>query len=280
MDVIGDIFVNGAPVAPGDAVISVLDIGFMRGYGCFEALRSYDGRPFRAAAHLDRLEASAAALRLPPINRGALEAAVKDRASAGGDCIVRVFVSGGVDVRSLGSGATTVVLAEAMPAPKISVRIEPRPAPWHSDGVAWELTGAKTLSYGPNLNAHLNAQHDGFDDALLLGRTGLELEGPTFSIGWVTNGIVETPCMDLGILDSITRGAVIDVAGRLGIDLVEGEYDLDRVLDSDEAFVMSTVKEVTPVVAVGDDTLSPGPITARLARGFRDLVTAELSGGQ
>ncbi|MDJ0959245.1 MAG: aminotransferase class IV [Acidimicrobiia bacterium] len=276
MDTIGDIIVNGDPVAPEDAVISVLDLGFQRGYGCFEALRSYGGKPFRLAAHLDRLVSSAAALHLPEPDRSLLETAVRDRAAAGGNCIVRVFVSGGTDVRNLGAGSTSVVLAEELPPVRDTIRIEPRTAPWHTDGAPWELTGAKTLSYGPNLAAFLAAKRSGFDDALLIGRGGYVLEGPTFSIGWVRNGIVETPCMDLGILASITRSAAIDVAGRLDIDLVEGEYDLDHVLAADEVFVLSTVKEVMPVVAIGDQQFEPGRVTARLARGFRELVAEEL----
>jgi branched-subunit amino acid aminotransferase/4-amino-4-deoxychorismate lyase len=276
MDTIGEIIVNGEAVAPADAVVSVLDIGFQRGYGCFEALRSYGGRPFRMAAHLDRLESSAAALHLPPPDRAMLETAIRNRAAAGGDCVVRVYVSGGTDVRDLGAGATSVVLAEELPPIRDTIRIEPRPAPWHTDGAPWELTGAKTLSYGPNLAAYLGAKRAGFDDALLIGRDGYVLEGPTFSIGWVRNGIVETPCMDLGILASITRTAAIEVAERLGIDLVEGEYDLGHVLGADEVFVLSTVKEVMPVVAIGDESFKPGPTTQRLARGFRDLVLEEI----
>ena len=278
MDVIGDIIVNGVATSPADASVSVLDVGFQRGYGCFEALRAYGGLPFRMPAHLDRLDASAAALRLPPVDRPSLSRAIEDRSAEGGDCIVRVYVSGGTDARRLGHEATTVVLAEELPPPKAAVRIQPRQAPWHSDGAVWELTGAKTLSYGPNLNAYLNAQWEGFDDSLLVGPSGMVLEGPTYSVGWVTNGVFETPGMTLGILASITRAAVIETASRVGIDVVEGEFPLERVLTADEVFVMSTVKEVTPVVAVGETTFEPGPLTDRLAVGFRELVAEELAG--
>ena len=62
---IGDVIINGEHVAATNAAIPVDDIGLLRGYGCFEALRSYDGLPFRLGDHLDRLEHSAAALFLP-----------------------------------------------------------------------------------------------------------------------------------------------------------------------------------------------------------------------
>ena len=62
---IGDVLIDGSPVSPGEAAISVFDIGFQRGYGCFEAMRAYDGRIFRIDGHLDRLAVSAAKLHLP-----------------------------------------------------------------------------------------------------------------------------------------------------------------------------------------------------------------------
>ncbi|WP_332635140.1 aminotransferase class IV, partial [Halalkalibacter flavus] len=65
MAVIGRILIDGEFFDAESASISVLDVGFQRGYGCFEAVRAYDGRMFRLDAHLDRLEQSAAKLHLP-----------------------------------------------------------------------------------------------------------------------------------------------------------------------------------------------------------------------
>jgi branched-subunit amino acid aminotransferase/4-amino-4-deoxychorismate lyase len=48
---------------------------------------------------------------------------------------------------------------------------------------------------------------------------------------------------------------------------------------ADEAFVMSTTKEILSVAAVGSRAFDPGPITAALSTGFRDLVVAELGTG-
>ncbi|MEA3502895.1 MAG: aminotransferase class IV, partial [Actinomycetota bacterium] len=63
MAVLGVVLIDGVAVDPEDASISVFDIGFQRGYGCFEAMRSYNGSIFRLARHLDRLEMSATKLR-------------------------------------------------------------------------------------------------------------------------------------------------------------------------------------------------------------------------
>src|SRR3954466_1950057 len=55
---------DGVTTAAADATIPVVDEGFIRGDGVFEVIRVYDGKPYKLAEHLDRLERSAANLRL------------------------------------------------------------------------------------------------------------------------------------------------------------------------------------------------------------------------
>ncbi|HHC07345.1 MAG TPA: hypothetical protein ENK55_01315 [Actinobacteria bacterium] len=274
MSVVGPVLVDGRPVAPEEACIGVFDVGFQRGYGCFEAMRAYGGRIFRRDEHLERLARSAAALDLPLPDRAVL-ADWCDRTAAAGDVVVRLFVSGGTDPHRPGTDGRIVVYAEAVPEVPDVLRLDPRPAPWHPDGTRSELTGAKVLSYGHHLAATLAARRRGFDDALLVGRSGAVLEGPTFSIGWITGPRISTPSLDLGILASITRSAVLEVAPRVGFEVVEVVAGLEAVEDADEVFVMSTVKEVRGVVAVGETSFAPGPGTRRLAAAFGELVAAE-----
>lgn len=275
--VIGTVLVDGSPTDAAKASVSALDIGIQRGYGCFEALRAYGGRPFRSAGHVARLRASADKLAIPLPSADDLKAWIADRAAAGGDCVVRVLVTGGTDPTHPGTDSRVIVIAEEVPAVPAALRVLPVDAPWHADGVSSELTGAKTLSYGPNLAATLLARRAGFDDALLIGRSGSVLEGPTYGFAWVTDGVVETPSLDLGILASITRSALLEVADTAGIRLEAGRYSLERVLAADEVLALSTIKEIAPVMAVGDRDWDPGPVTAQLADAFSSLVKSELS---
>ena len=277
MAVIGQILVDGTPVDPDQAAISVLDVGFQRGYGCFEAMRVYGGKAFRQDAHLDRLAKSAAKLHLPVPNRADLDDWCTAIAASSGESVVRVFVSGGTDPRNLGTDSTTIVLAEEPPAEQPAVSLQSRIAPWHTDSEWFELTGAKALSYGFNLAASVASQRAGFDDALLIGRSGNVLEGPNFSVGWISDGSFSTPTLATGILESITRRAAIEVAERKGITVVEGVFDLQDVLAADEMVVLSTVKEISPVRRVDDHDYAKGPVTAQLAEGFADLVAEELA---
>ena len=277
MVAIGHVLIDGEPVAAQDAAISVFDIGFQRGYGCFEALRAYGGVAFRVERHVDRLEASAELLHLPIPDKATVASWISDRAAEGGDCVVRTLVSGGTSLAAPGTGSVVIVYAEPLPDIPEVIRLAPLDAPWHSGGTVYQLTGGKTLSYGPNLAASVTARRAGFDDALLLGRDGAVLEGPTHSVAWIIGDVLETPELSLGILDSITRGAVLEVAPSIGLDVDEGTYPLSRLLGADEVVALSTTKEVTSVVAVGSQTWTPGHRARALKEAFSDLVARETS---
>lgn len=260
---------NGRPVPPA---VSIFDPMVVRGDGCFEALRSYGGHLFGLAEHLARLARSARALGivLPPIPY--IGEWARQVAAQQGDGVLRIFVS------SDGQGANVYVVSTDLPELLPEHRLLEVSAPWHPAGAAWELAGVKTLSYAPNMAATRLAQDAGFDDALLVSREGIILEGPTSAVLWMVEGVIETASLDLGILDSVTRRISLSHAREHGIGIREGHYPLSRLADADEVAVLSSVKEVKPVLAVGERTFRAGPITALLARSYREAVESLIDG--
>jgi branched-subunit amino acid aminotransferase/4-amino-4-deoxychorismate lyase len=271
---IGPALVNGVATDPRTASVSIFDIGFQRGYGCFEAMRSYNGSVFRIDGHLDRLARSANHLRIALADRPVLRAWC-DSTASGGDGVLRIYVTGGIDPSAPGTDNATIVYLEPLPDLPDSIRLDLLDAPWHSDGRVSELTGAKTLSYGPNLAATIEAKSKGFDDAALLGADDGVLEGPTFSLAWVVGGKLFTPSLDSQILESITREVTLDAARRIGVEVSVGRFHRDRLLGADEVFIMSTVREVMPVTAVGGVTYEPGPTTLAIKAAFNEVVRSE-----
>jgi branched-subunit amino acid aminotransferase/4-amino-4-deoxychorismate lyase len=270
------VLIDGTPAEPADAAISVFDWGLQRGDGLFEVARSYGGRVFALDAHLDRLAAGAEKLELDLPPRDDIGGWITAVGADGGDCFVRLIVTRGGTVPGLDVPPRCIVMWEPMPEPNNAFRILPVDAPWHSGGVDWDLTGAKVISYAPNMSAGRRAKRAGFDDALLIARDGWVLEGPTWTVAWFIDGVLETPAMDLGILASVTRAEVLKAAADIGLAVVEGRWTLDRVLGADEVVALSTLKEVGPVVAVGSTEFIPGQATGSLAKAFSARVTAAL----
>lgn len=267
---ISDVLINGQP---SDGRIAVTDSSVLRGDGCFEVLKAYGGRPFALEGHLDRLAQSASKLQIPLPPRSDIADWITHVSQNLGDCAVRVVVTRGSAVPEVESPPQVIVFGHPWELEASSARLLPVRAPWHSAGVDWELAGAKVISYAPNLSASRRARAEGFDDALLTAVDGRVLEGPTFCVAWVVGEAIETPSLDLGILDSITRRVVLDLATDLSIEVVEGSWALDRLEEATEVMALSTIREVQVVSQVGGLRFDPGRVTERLAVAFAELVT-------
>ncbi|MGH8870733.1 MAG: aminotransferase class IV [Acidimicrobiia bacterium] len=263
------VLINGVETS---GTVPVTDSSVLRGDGCFEVLKTYGGRPFALDEHLDRLSRSAKALEIPLPGRHELGQWITDVARSCGDCAVRVVVTRGSAVPGDTAEPLVIVFAHPWSRAVGPATLFPVPAPWHAAGVDWDLAGTKVLSYAPNMAATRHAVARGFGDALLTTVEGVMLEGPTFSVAWVVEGVLETPTLELGILDSITRRVMFELASDLGLDVVEGAWALDRLDDADEVMALSTVREIQPVAEVGERRYREGPITADLARLFYQRV--------
>jgi branched-chain amino acid aminotransferase len=254
---------DGAIMPAAEATIPASDEGLIRGDGAFEVMRVYDGRPFALDEHLARLERSGRNLRLP-IDLEAVRADIHRllaQAGSGADHdLVRVVIT---------RGGRRLLFTERLPELPELLRLKSVTyAPTRI------LDGVKSLSYAANMLASRLAREDGFDEALLVTPHGRVLEAPTSSIFWVQDDQLFTPPLDDHILASITRALVMDVTGAR-----EQSCPLEQLLEADEVFVASTVREAQPVVAVDERTFAaPGPVTARAAEMVQARIGTELAG--
>jgi branched-chain amino acid aminotransferase len=254
--------VDGEIMAAVEATIPATDEGLLRGDGVFEVIRVYDGRPYALEPHLRRLERSAANLRLP-VDLEAIRAdahRLLAHAGAGEDHeALRIVVT---------RGGRRLLLTE--PLHELPDRVRLATITYSPTRI---LDGVKSLSYAANMLASRLAREQGFDEALLVTPHGRVLEAPTSSIFWVTGEEVLTPPLDDHILASITRAAVVEIAGA-----TERPCTLDDLRAADEAFLSSTIREVQPVAAI-DEHIFPdtGPVTRRLTAELRERIQSELA---
>jgi len=280
MSVFTSVRIDGELLDPATASIPVSDIGFIRGFGVFEVIRGVGGRCFRLEPHVRRLERSAAMLGIDLPSDDELTSWSEHAATFHDDCMIRILVSAGDDPFE---GTARVVVTSEPAQPQLGqLRLLPLSAPWHSDGEDWELLRGKTLSYANNLAAIRAAMLGGFDDALLIGRSKRMLEGPTFTVGWVVEEegalVYETPSIELGILDSITREVALDAAAESGLVFREVEYPIERLDHAKEVFALSTMRDAVSVTAVGDRLFPIGRATEALRLAMYQLTRREVSG--
>jgi 4-amino-4-deoxychorismate lyase len=260
-------------VDPVEPVIRADDEGLLRGRAAFETLKVYGGRPFRLEAHLDRLNASAASIGLPAVERRRLQVLVGLvlPKAASGDASLRLVWTAGP---ARGAPSALALLSDI---PDWIEQARERGASAVSllgvrASAPWLLPGVKSTSYAVNMAAEAEARRRGVDEALFVDGDGIVLEGTVTNVWWRIGDTLFTPALDLGILAGVTRATLMELAPQCGFSVEEGAYPLARLLESEEAFTSSSVREVMPLVEVDGTTLGRGPAADALQAALRDLA--------
>ncbi len=252
------------------AKISVFDVGFQRGIGVFETLRTYDGKLFKLNEHLNRLLESAQALDLEHSwSRSELkERTVTTLEKAGLDpATVRIVLTGGKD-QGLMEPEDPVLI--------ITVKdLHQYPDEFYQEGVKIitvegkrTFPDAKTLNYLSGFQAVKKAREQDAHEAVYCDQ-GRVLEGTTSNIFAVKDNTIITPAED--VLPGITRSFVIKLADDYQVK--EKELSLSALYGSDEVFLTSTHREILPVTQVDEHEIEgPGPVTKELIKLFQEEV--------
>ena len=248
---------DGAIAPAQETMLPVTDQGFIRGDGAFEVIRVYGGTAFLMDEHLDRIERSAANLRLDgPVPRDALlaeTAELLERRGGGApfDGALRVILT---------RGGRRLLITE--PLPDLPERLRLATVTYAPTRV---LDGVKSLSYAANMLCGRMARERGFDDAVLVTPHGRVLELPTATLFWVgDDGKLCTTPLSEHILASITRAHLM----RL-LDVEERVITAEQLLEVREAFVASTAREVHPVAAIEEREFEQvGEVTRKAAAAF------------
>src|ERR1044071_3308492 len=283
------VFIDGKFLNERDAKVSVFDHGLLYGDGVFEGIRAYNGRVFRLEEHVERLYRSARAIMLNiPLSPPELAEVVPEpcRLSEVESGYIRVVVSRGpgdlgIDPRNCREGATVVVIAD---------KLTMYPQSMYENGMAVITTctrrnspnaldpNIKSLNYLNNILAKIEVNRAGVGEGIMLHTEGYVAEATGDNVFIVENGSLFTPPTYVGILEGITRNAVIALAQQLQIPFAEKVFTQTSIYNCDECFLTGTGAEVIPVIRVDERVIGdgrPGPVTQSLIQAFRALVAAE-----
>ncbi|MBH0202148.1 MAG: branched-chain amino acid aminotransferase [Nitrospira sp.] len=279
------IYLNSTFVKDEDAMISVFDHGFLYGDGVYETLRSYGPHIFMREEHLARLFRSAAAIGLtipiPMKSWGDIlqEALIRNEVGTDlRDAYLRITVSRGTGDLGLDpalcSSPTVVVMAKPLVPPashlydtgvSVIVAYTKRNLP---SALSPQI---KSTNFLNNIQAKREAiAADAFDSLLLNWEQHLT-ECTVSNVFFVLDGTLRTPALECGLLDGITRMAVIQLARELSLRVEEGRYTVDQLYRADECFLTNTSMEIMPVTSIDRKPVGngkPGPLTLKLREHF------------
>jgi branched-chain amino acid aminotransferase len=269
-------YVNGEYVPREQAKISVFDFGFLRGDAVFDTTSAWNGRIFKLDAHLDRLDLSLRAVRIPcPLPLEELRGVIVETARRCGlqNAYIQTIVTRGeppLGVRDLtrcrpglivfvvpyvwilnpeqirSGGRATIVSIRALPVQCLDPKI-------------------KSLSRLHFDLAMLQGKAAGADVSLMLDLDGHLTEGPGFNLFVVRGGEMFSP--PEGILMGITRQTVFELAAEHRLPAREAQLTAFDLYAADEVFLTSTAGGIMPLVEIDGRQIGdgkPGPVSQRV----------------
>ena len=281
------VWLDGKLVEKDDAKVSVFDHGTLYGDGVFEGIRVYGGRIFLCEAHVDRLYRSAKLVRLAiPYTKQELTEAMQEAVAANAcvDGYIRLVVTRGEGTLGLSpfkcSQPSVFIIADS---------IELYPQEMYDQGMAVIIAktirtsatmidpSIKSLNYLNNILAKIEAIDAGVAEAIMLNETGHVAECTGDNLFIVKDGAVISPPPEAGLLIGITRRAVMDLATKLGLEVIERNIAPADLYEADECFLTGTAAEVISVTRIDETPIgdgTPGPVTQRLLSAFREFIAS------
>ena len=288
------VYLNGSFVPESEAKVSVLDSGFNAGDGIYDVTRSFDHKLFRLREHTARLFRS---LRYTRIDCGCtpdeMETTTqelfernKPLLEKGEEVAVWQVVSRGLRSshgnRAVGKATVAIYC--------ISIAFEEF-ARQYVEGVKLVIPSTRRippqcLEPKAKINNKMNhnmaifeaKQVDPQAIPLMLDLDGNISESNAHNFFLVVNGTLCTPS-NKNVLDGITKDALFELAAKLKIDVMEGNFTPYDAYNAEEAFLASTSPTILPVQSINGVCPTkdvPGPVTKRLIQAWSEMVGVDI----
>jgi branched-chain amino acid aminotransferase len=286
------IWMNGELVDWDQANIHVLTHTLHYGMGVFEGIRAYETADgpgvFRLTEHIERLFRSAAILMMDiPYTVEEIVEATKETVRSSGlpGCYIRPIAYYGYGEMGLNTLPCSVDVAIAcwpwgayLGDEAVSKGVRMKISSWtRHDHNTMPPASKTTGNYVNSSLAKVEALKAGYDEAIMLNKTGLVSECTGENIFVARHRRFITPPLSAGALEGITQSTVASIATDLGFEVVEGELTRSDLYVADEMFVCGTAAEVSTVNSVDDRPIPcPGPMSQAIADTYADVVRGKV----
>ena len=274
------VYLNNEFVNKESAYISPNDRGFIFADGVYEVIKYYNGKPFRYADHIKRLERSLSEISIVFTAIGKFEIIFKkllhlnslEQKHAG----VYLQITRGANqrVHHFPQNILPTEYAFAFEFPSFTENLENGIKVITQEDIRWLRCDIKSVSLLPNTMLYNNAVQNGAGESILL-RDGKVTEATHSSILGIKNGKIITHPVSNLVLPGITRKVILEICFKNNIQVEERAILENELYDLDEIVIAGTGSEVTPVIQVNKTKINngkPGELTRFIQKKFFELV--------
>ncbi len=277
------VFLNGKFVPGYKAFVSVFDRSFLYGDGLFEAVPISNGRPFRWAQHVKRLQNGAKVLKIAlpfssiTLKKFAVQLIAKNKMS---EALLRIALSRGVGQRGYspkGADKPTLVMT-LHPLPRFDLE---NPPEWKVITSSIRLPANeplalfKTCNKLPQVLARAQADDADAQEALLTNTDGFVVEGTTSNLFWIRKGTVCTPPLASGVLPGVTRLVVLEICKELKISTDEIAPRPKELLHAQGVFLSMSSFGIVEAASLDGHPLQTSSLVKKIHRRYQEIVENE-----
>ncbi|MCY3974007.1 MAG: aminotransferase class IV [Simkaniaceae bacterium] len=267
------VYADGRIVEGDRAVIPVLDLSVLRGYGVFDFLRTYGRHPFRLRDHLQRFVASARVVDLTlPLSLDEVADVIRRLLMKVSypEANIKVFLTGGESSDQYLPEGDGRFFALVYP-------VSPHSSTIYEEGIVLTKTiyqrpfpEAKTIHYFPAIVAIRKARSRGAEDVLFTDAEGAVLETGTANFFGIKGGRIITP--DRRIISGITRKVVLELCEREALPVEVRPVAVGELAGFEGAFITSGSRGIVPVSRVDEKSYPVHPLARRLIALFAEYT--------
>ena len=276
-------WLNGTFLPLDEAQVSVLDRGFLFGDGVYEVIPVYGGRLFRLPHHLKRLRNSLDGVRIGnPLSDEEWQAVLEELVARneGSDQAVYLQVTRGAAPKRdhafpAGVRPTVFCMSNEIQVNRDSAA-EQGVRAITLDDIRWSLCNIKAITLLPNVMLRQQAIEADTAEAILVN-DGQVIEGAASNLFIVKDGLLITPPNSNALLPGITRDLVLELAANNGIPFREADIPEQDLFASDEIWLTSSTREISPVIQLNNMPIGngrPGPLWQKMIVLYREYTDA------
>ncbi len=249
------IYLNKVMLEATKARVAPVSSAMLYGRGVFTTVAIYNGKPFlwpdhwrRLKDHAERLNVNHAGCTADSVGEAVSKLAAVNQVKDGRARVILLARSGRDFWKSKNTGGRKTDLLimtgdpQKVPAAGMSLAVSP-----YRVNTLSPLAGIRSLNYLEQVLSWEEAQARDFDEAVLLNERGEIVSATMANLFWVRDGTLLTPALSTGATAGITRAAVISLAEKLFIPIIEGTFELSDLVDAEEIFLTSSSIDVALV---------------------------------